>query len=107
MVNKDYSKSRMRENRTYGSVRGGQSNLIPSTRLTGPLAPRVADCRSAAMLMKSALRIYFSVSYVMITILLTGSLRSPPYPASPDFSMGKRVTRFSGRFASLRIVFPK
>ena len=35
MVTKDYSKSRMRENRTYGSVRGGQSNLIPSTRLTG------------------------------------------------------------------------
>lgn len=33
MVTKDYSKSRMRENRTYGSVRGGQSNLIPSTRL--------------------------------------------------------------------------
>ena len=29
----DYSKSRMRENRKYGSVRGGQSNLIPSTRL--------------------------------------------------------------------------
>ena len=24
--------------------------------LTGPLAPRVADCRSASMLMKSALR---------------------------------------------------
>ena len=39
MVTKDYSKSRMRENRTYGSVRGGQSNLIPSTRLTG-LSPR-------------------------------------------------------------------
>ena len=35
MVTKDYSKSRMRENRTYGSVRGGQSNLIPSTRLKG------------------------------------------------------------------------
>ena len=34
MVTKNYSKSRMRENRTYGSVRGGQSNLIPSTRLT-------------------------------------------------------------------------
>ena len=30
-----------------------------------------------------------------------------PYPASPDFSTGKRVTRFSGRFASLRIVFRK
>lgn len=29
---KDYLKSRMRENRTYGSVRGGQRNLIPSTR---------------------------------------------------------------------------
>ena len=41
MVTKDYSKSRMRENRTYGSVRGGQSNLIPSTRLTGPLGRRV------------------------------------------------------------------
>ena len=35
MVTKDYSKSRMRENCTYGSVRGGQSNLIPSTRLKG------------------------------------------------------------------------
>ena len=35
MVTKDYSKSRMRKNCTYGSVRGGQSNLIPSTRLTG------------------------------------------------------------------------
>ena len=29
-----------------------------------------------------------------------------PYPAAPDFSKGKRVTRFSGRFAPLRIVFP-
>ncbi len=29
-----------------------------------------------------------------------------PFPAAPDFSTGKRVTRFSGRFASLRIVFP-
>ena len=41
MVTKDYSKSRMRENRTYGSVRGGQSNLIPSTRLTAALLLRV------------------------------------------------------------------
>ncbi len=31
----------MRENRTYGSVRGGQSNLIPSTRLTAALPLRV------------------------------------------------------------------
>ena len=29
-----------------------------------------------------------------------------PYPAAPDFSTGKRVTRFSGRSAPLRIVFP-
>ena len=41
MVTKDYSKSRMRENRTYGSARGGQSNLIPSTRLTAPPGLRV------------------------------------------------------------------
>ena len=41
MVTKDYSKSRMRENRTYGSVRGGQSNLIPSTRLTALSGLRV------------------------------------------------------------------
>ena len=48
MVTKDYSKSRMRENRTYGSVRGGQSNLIPSTRLTG-LSPRGLLSLTAAM----------------------------------------------------------
>ena len=48
MVTKDYSKSRMRENRTYGSVRGGQSNLIPSTRLTG-LWPRGFLSLTAAM----------------------------------------------------------
>ena len=29
--------------------------------------------------------IYFSVSYDIKTILLIGSLRSPPYPAAPDF----------------------
>ena len=43
----------------------------------------------------------------MKNILLTGSLRSPPpIRAAPDFSTGKRVTRFSGCFAPLRIVFP-
>ena len=62
-------------------------------------------CR--AMSIKPALRNLLSVSYDMISILLTGSLRSPPpIRATPDFSTGKRVTRFSGRFASLRIVFP-
>ena len=47
MVTKDYSKSRMRENCKYGSVRGGQSNLIPSTRLLSSadaLRLRVVDC---------------------------------------------------------------
>lgn len=39
---------------------------------------RVADCRSAAMLIKSALRDWLSVSYGMIGILRIGSLRSPP-----------------------------
>ena len=49
---------------------------------------RVVDCRSAAMLIKSALRIYLSVSYGMIGILRIGSLRSPPpYPAAPDFPL--------------------
>ena len=98
--------------------------------LTGPLAPRVADCRSAAMLIKSALRDWLLVSYGMISILVISRCAAPPYPASPDFppkgetthydlcvagapsnhvrcaSTGKRVTRFSGRFAPLRIVFP-
>ena len=46
--------------------------------LTGPLAPRVVVSPSRAMSMKSALRIYLSVSYVMIGILRIGSLRSPP-----------------------------
>ena len=45
---------------------------------TAPAALRVADCRSAAMLIKSALRNLLSVSYGMKTILLIGSLRSPP-----------------------------
>ena len=47
------------------------------------------------------------MSYDMTSILLIGSLRSPPpIRAAPDFSTGKRVTRFSGRFSPLRIVFP-
>ena len=40
-----------------------------------------------AMSMKSALRIHLSVSYGMIGILQIGSLRSPPYPAPPDFPL--------------------
>ncbi len=43
--------------------------------LTGPLAPRVADCRSAAMLIKSALRDWLSVSYGLIGITVISHLR--------------------------------
>ena len=57
--------------------------------LTGPLAPRVADCRSAAMLMKSALRDLLLVSYGKITILVISRYAAPPYPAAPDFLHGK------------------
>ena len=56
MVTKDYSKSRMRENCKYGSVRGGQSNLIPSTRLR---RFRGLWYHLAAMNIKSSLRDYF------------------------------------------------
>ena len=64
----------MRENRTYGSVRGGQSNLIPSTRLT---ALRAEGCGLPlrAMLIKSALRDLLSVPYGMISILVISHLR--------------------------------
>ena len=41
------------------------------------------------MLIKSVLRDWLSVSYGMISILVIGSLRSPPYPAAPDFLHGK------------------
>ena len=54
MVTKDYSKSRMRENRTYGSVRGGQSNLILSTRLT---AFQAEGCGSGFAADKKRLRL--------------------------------------------------
>ena len=61
----------------------------------GRLVQRVADCRSAAMLIKSALRIHLSVSYGMIGILLIGSLRSPPpIQAAPDFPLCRGQNRF-------------
>ena len=42
---------------------------------TAPAALRVADCRTAAMLIKSALRIHLSVSYVMKSITSISHLR--------------------------------
>ena len=52
---------------------------------TAPAALRVVDCRSAAMLIKSALRAWLSVSYGMIRILVISRYAAPPYPATPDF----------------------
>ena len=43
--------------------------------LTGPLAPRVADCRSAAMLIKLALRDWLYESYSLIRITVISHLR--------------------------------
>ena len=52
---------------------------------TAPAALKVADCRSAAMLIKSALRDLLSVPYGMISILVISRYAVPPYPAAPDF----------------------
>ena len=52
---------------------------------TAPTALRVADCRSAAMLIKSALRDWLSVSYGIVSILVISRCAAPPYPAAPDF----------------------
>ena len=55
----------------------------------GATALRAEGCGIApwAMSIKSALRDWLSMSYSMKSILLIGSLRSPPYPASPDFPL--------------------
>ena len=63
----------------------------------GATALRAEGCGIApwAMSIKSALRDWLSMSYSMKSILLIGSLRSPPYPASPDFPL------FRGRIKHL------
>ena len=63
--------------------------------MDGPLAQgfvsltalRAEGCGIAlrAMSIKSALRIYLSVSYGMISILVISRYAAPPYPAAPDF----------------------
>ena len=67
---------------------------------TAPAALRVVDCRSAAMLIKSALRVWLSMSYGMIRMLVIGSLRSPPLSgfagllpqAWADYSTAKQLS---------------
>ena len=68
--------------------------------LTGPLAPRVVDCRSAAMLIKSALRDWLSMSYSMISILVNGSLRSPPKGETAEWYMKYMTLCFSSPYFS-------
>ena len=62
------------------------------------------------MLIKSALRDLLSVSYSKIRITMISHLQWLSLlwclTAPPSRPAGKRVTRFSGRFAPLRIVFP-
>ena len=54
----------------------------------GRLVQRVADCRSAAMLIKSALRDLLSVSYGMKNNSADWlAALASPYPASPDFPL--------------------
>ena len=74
--------------------------------MTGPAGPRVVDCRSAAILIKSALRDLLSVSYGMISILVISRYAAPPYPAAPDFHLKvKRLTMICASLALLQIMF--
>ena len=79
-------------------VAGAPSNHVrcASLALKGqrPFGPRVVVAASPQFL-KSALRIYLSTSYGKISILLTGSLRSPPpIRAAPDFPLCRGQNRF-------------
>ena len=60
-----------------------------------------------AMSIKSALRDWLSVSYGMISMLVIGSLRSPPpIRAAPDFHLKvKRLTMICASLALLQIMF--
>ena len=59
-----------------------------------------------AMLIRSALRIYFSVSYGLIGILVISRYAAPPYPAAPDFppSGGQNKTPRNILFISISTV---
>ena len=56
---------------------------------------RVVVSPLRAMSMKSALRDDLAVPYDIVSILVIGSLRSPPpYPASPDFPLFRGQNSF-------------
>ncbi len=67
---------------------------------TAPTALRVVDCRRAAMLIKSALWDWLSVSYGMIRILVIGSLRSPPKGDTAEWYMKYMTLCFSSPYFS-------
>ena len=94
MVTKDYSKSRMRENRTYGSVRGGQSNLIPSTRLTAAMPLRLVE--GASKFIEGA-----SLYKTFTTALRARKCIPPLVAGATTLPGGKHVTGFAGRGAPL------
>ena len=80
----------MRENRTYGSVRGGQSNLIPSTRLTAAMPLRVVE--GASKFIEGA------SLYKTFTTALRARKCNPPLVAdATTLPGGKHVTGFAGR----------
>ena len=54
-------------------------------RFDGPCGPEGCGLPLRAMLTKSALRDWLSVSYGMIGILVISRYAAPPYPAAPDF----------------------
>ena len=94
MVTKDYSKSRMRENRTYGSVRGGQSNLIPSTRLTAFQAEGCGIALSGDEYEVSVTDLPFCIiRHEKHSADWLAALASP-YPAAPDFPLCRGQNRF-------------
>ena len=72
-------------------------------------ALRAEGCGIAlrAISIKSALRDWLSVSYGMISMLVIGSLRSPPpIRAAPDFHLKvKRLTMICASLALLQIMF--
>ncbi len=75
-------------------------------KFDGAFGPEGCGIARRAMSMKSALRDWLSVSYGMISILRIGSLRSPPYPAVPDFHLKvKRLTMICASLALLQIMF--
>ena len=114
MVTKDYSKSRMRENCKCGSVRGGQSNLIPSTRLRRFRLPLAGWFKGGWYRRCAAMSIYAATGGENRTTALTGEgkqanrpfgrWKCTPIPAARDFHLKvKRLTTFCASLCSYKM----